>query len=164
MLHPYIVSSNGISMRRCRDVRCTCTLLSLQLATILVCILFVLPSLLHPTILSVVLHTCCYPFFGYPWGKVCLCPQVNPCLWHSFISHCCWFNIHVANLGRHNRLRSNLQQSRHDIQEIVCVNMRISLYTYLLAMKVLALPYVPLVLLIRYTWSDWAHFTQNDKL
>ena len=45
MLHPYIFSSNGISLKRCRDV--TCTLFLLPLFTHFL----VLPSLLQPSIL-----------------------------------------------------------------------------------------------------------------
>ena len=54
MLHPYCFSSNGISVKSSRDVRCT--LLSLLPLFVY---FFVLPSLLYPSIFVTVLFFCC---------------------------------------------------------------------------------------------------------
>ena len=60
MLHSYCFSNNGISVKSSRDVRCT--LLSLLPLFVY---FFVLPSLLHPSILSFVFYACFCSFFCY---------------------------------------------------------------------------------------------------
>ena len=73
MLHPYCFSSNGISVKSSRDV--TCTLLSLLPLFVY---FFVLPSLLHPSILFNC-FLCLFLFlFLLPLGKHMHCLWATP--------------------------------------------------------------------------------------